>query len=174
MIHILVLHGPNLNLLGVREQSVYGDTSLKTINAAITKLAKQEGIRVQIKQSNLEGELVTWIQEARHRFDAIVINPGGYTHTSVALRDAIAAVEIPTVEVHLTNIYKREEFRQRSYIAGVALGQISGFGPTGYLLGIQAVLQHLREMRSSQLHQRTVMQLTPNAEGRGRKRGTTS
>ena len=173
MFHILVLHGPNLNLLGVREQSVYGDASLKTINAAITKLAKQEGIRVQIQQSNLEGELVTWIQKARHRFDAIVINPGGYTHTSVAIRDAIAAVEIPTVEVHLTNLYKREEFRQRSYIAGVALGQISGFGLTSYLLGIQAVLKHLRVMRSSNIQLRTVTRST-NAEARGRKRGATS
>lgn len=174
MFHVLVLHGPNLNLLGVREQSVYGDASLKTINAAITKLAKQEGIRVQIKQSNLEGELVTWIQEARHRFDAIVINPGGYTHTSVAIRDAIAGVAIPTVEVHLTNIYKREEFRQRSYIAGVALGQISGFGPTSYLLGMQAVLQHLRGMRWSHTRLRTVTPSASNAQGKGRKRGITS
>jgi len=174
MFHILVLHGPNLNLLGVREQSVYGDASLKTINAAITKLAKQERIRVQIQQSNLEGELVTWIQKARHRFDAIVINPGGYTHTSVAIRDAIAAVEIPTVEVHLTNLYKREEFRQRSYIAGVALGQISGFGPASYLLGIQAVLKHLRAMRSSHIQLRTVTRSTSNADARGRKRRATS
>ena len=174
MFHVLVLHGPNLNLLGVREQSVYGDASLKTINAAITKLAKEEGLRVQIKQSNLEGELVTWIQEARHRFDAIVINPGGYTHTSVAIRDAIAAVAIPTVEVHLTNIYRREEFRQRSYIAGVALGQISGFGPTSYLLGIQAVLQHLRAIRSSQTRLRTVTTSSSNAQGKRRKRGITS
>ncbi|HET8580231.1 MAG TPA: type II 3-dehydroquinate dehydratase, partial [Nitrospiraceae bacterium] len=156
------------------EQSVYGDASLKTINAAITKLAKQEGIRVQIKQSNVEGELVTWIQEARHRFDAIVMNPGGYTHTSVAIRDAIAAVAIPTVEVHLTNIYKREEFRQRSYIAGVSLGQISGFGPTSYLLGIQAVLQHLRTMRPSHIRLRTASQPSSNTEGRGRNRGVTS
>ena len=174
MFHVLVLHGPNLNLLGVREQSVYGDASLKTINAAITKLAKQEGLRVQIKQSNLEGELVTWIQEARHHFDAIVINPGGYTHTSVAIRDAIAAVAIPTVEVHLTNIYRREEFRQRSYIAGVALGQISGFGPTSYLLGIQAVLQHLRVIRSSHTRLGTVTPPASNAQGKGRKRGVTS
>ena len=174
MFHVLVLHGPNLNLLGVREQSVYGDASLKTINAAITKLAKQEGLRVQIKQSNLEGELVTWIQEARHRFDAIVINPGGYTHTSVAIRDAIAAVAIPTVEVHLTNIYRREKFRQRSYIAGVALGQISGFGPTSYLLGIQAVLQHLRVIRSSHTRLGTVTPPASNAQGKGRKRGVTS
>lgn len=148
MISILVLHGPNLNLLGTREQSIYGSLSLKEIDATIEDLARQEGVRVDIRQSNLEGELVTWIQEAKNRFDAIVINPAGYTHTSVALRDAIAAVEIPTVEVHLTNLYKRESFRHRSYIAGVAVGQISGFGPIGYLLGIRAALSHLKATRS--------------------------
>jgi 3-dehydroquinate dehydratase-2 len=144
MAHVLVLHGPNLNLLGKREKSVYGTTSLATINAAIRKFARQERIRVDIRQSNLEGELVSWIQEANAKFDGIVINPAGYTHTSVALRDAIAAVGIPTVEVHLTNIYKREEFRHHSYIAGVALGQISGFGPAGYVLGLRALTEHLK------------------------------
>lgn len=148
MFRFLVLHGPNLNLLGTREQSIYGDMSLKTINSAIIDLAKQEGIRVEIRQSNSEGDLVTWVQQARHHFDAIIINPAGYTHTSVALRDAIAAVEIPTVEVHLSNIYKREPFRHRSYIAGVALGQISGFGPTSYLLGIRAALEYLKTVGS--------------------------
>jgi 3-dehydroquinate dehydratase II len=148
MTSILVLHGPNLNLLGTRERSIYGSLSLKDINATIEDLAGQEGVRVDIRQSNLEGELITWIQEARGRFDAIVINPAGYTHTSIAMRDAIAAVEIPTVEVHLTNIYQRESFRQRSYIAAVAVGQISGFGPTGYLLGIRAALSHLKSIRS--------------------------
>ena len=103
---------------------------------------------MDIRQSNLEGELVTWIQDAKGRFDAIVINPAGYTHTSIAIRDAIAAVAIPAVEVHLTNIYKRESFRHRSYIAGVAVGQISGFGPTGYLLGIRAALSYLKSVRS--------------------------
>lgn len=147
MTSILVLHGPNLNLLGTREQSLYGSLSLKEINATIEELARQEGVRVDIRQSNLEGELITWIQEAKSRFDAIVINPAGYTHTSIALRDAIAAVAIPTVEVHLTNLYKRESFRHRSYIAAVAIGQISGFGPTGYLLGMRAVLSHLKATR---------------------------
>jgi 3-dehydroquinate dehydratase-2 len=147
MTSILVLHGPNLNLLGAREQSMYGSLSLKEINATIEELARQENVRVDIRQSNLEGELVTWIQDAKSRFDAIVINPAAYTHTSIAIRDAIAAVEIPTVEVHLTNIYKRESFRHRSYIAGVAVGQISGFGPTGYLLGIQAALSHVKSAR---------------------------
>ena len=148
MTSILVLHGPNLNLLGTREQSMYGSLSLKEINATIESLAGQEAVRVDIRQSNLEGELVTWIQDAKGRFDAIVINPAGYTHTSIAIRDAIAAVAIPTIEVHLTNIYKRESFRHRSYIAGVAVGQISGFGPTGYLLGMRAALSHLKSVRS--------------------------
>jgi 3-dehydroquinate dehydratase-2 len=149
MLRFLVLHGPNLNLLGSREQSLYGTLSLKDIDAAIADLARDEGIQVETRQSNAEGELVTWIQEAKGRFDAIVINPAGYTHTSVALRDAIAAVEIPTIEVHLSNIYKRESFRHRSYIAGVALGQISGFGHAGYLLGIRAALEHLKTTRAS-------------------------
>lgn len=138
------MHGPNLNLLGLRERSLYGLTTLAAVNAAIAKLAREERIQVAIRQSNVEGELVTWIQDARTQFDAIVINPGGYTHTSVAIRDAIAAVALPTVEVHLTNIYKREEFRHRSYIAGVALGQISGFGSASYLLGIKAAIGHLK------------------------------
>ena len=141
--NILVLHGPNLNLLGEREQSVYGGTTLKVIDAAIAKFARRNGIQVTVKQSNLEGELVSWIQGAKKRFHAIVINPAGYTHTSVAIRDAIAAVALPTIEVHLSNIYKRELFRHQSYIAGVALGQISGFGPTGYLLGLEAAIDHL-------------------------------
>jgi 3-dehydroquinate dehydratase II len=149
MLRFLVLHGPNLNLLGIREQSVYGNLSLKEIDAAIQELAKQESIRVDIRQSNVEGELVTWIQEAKDRFDAIIINPAAYTHTSVAIRDAIAAVAIPTVEVHLSNIHKRESFRRRSYIAGVAVGQISGFGLAGYLLGIRAALEHLKTTRPS-------------------------
>jgi len=149
MFRVLVLHGPNLNMLGKRERPVYGDVSLKAINTAITRLAKQERVQVEIRHSNQEGELVTWIQDAGDRFDAIVINPAGYTHTSVALRDAIAGVALPTIEVHLTNIYRREEFRHRSYIAGVALGQISGFGPTGYLLGIKAAVEHLKATRAA-------------------------
>jgi 3-dehydroquinate dehydratase-2 len=145
MLRFLVLHGPNLNLLGKREQSLYGRVSLKAVNASIAKLAKQERVRVVIRQSNIEGKLVGWIQEARRRFDAIIINPAAYTHTSVALRDAIAGVGVPTIEVHLTNIYRREEFRHHSYIAGVALGQISGFGPIGYLLALRAAISHLKD-----------------------------
>jgi 3-dehydroquinate dehydratase II len=148
MISLLVLHGPNLNLLGTREPSIYGSLTLKEINATIEDLARQEGVRTDIRQSNLEGELVTWIQDAKGQFDAIVINPAGYTHTSVAIRDAIAAVEIPTVEVHLTNLYTRESFRRRSYIAAVAVGQISGFGPIGYLLGMRAAISHVTSARS--------------------------
>jgi 3-dehydroquinate dehydratase-2 len=147
MFRFLILHGPNLNLLGKREESIYGRTSLKAVNEAITRLAKDEGVRVEIRQSNVEGKLVTWIQEARRRFDAIIINPAAYTHTSVAIRDAIAGVGLPTIEVHLTNIYRREDFRHHSYVAGVALGQIAGFGPTGYLLALRAAIDHLKHIK---------------------------
>ncbi|MDP9132216.1 MAG: type II 3-dehydroquinate dehydratase, partial [Nitrospirota bacterium] len=143
MLRLLVLHGPNLNLLGTREPSVYGQVSLTDIDKSITRHAGTLGIAVQTKQTNLEGELVTWIQNARGHFDGIVINPAGYTHTSIAIRDAIAAVALPTVEVHLSNIYQREEFRHHSFIAGVALGHISGFGPTGYLLAMEGLIAHL-------------------------------
>jgi 3-dehydroquinate dehydratase-2 len=143
MLRILVLHGPNLNLLGTREQSIYGTLSLEALDRAITKLAKELSIEVTHCQSNNEGELVTWIQEARTKYDGIIINPAAYTHTSVAIRDAIAAVGLPTVEVHLSNIHQREEFRHRSYIAGVALGQVAGLGPTGYLLALRGLHDHL-------------------------------
>lgn len=143
MLRVLVLHGPNLNLLGTREPSLYGMADLAAINQALRRLATQEGIGLECRQSNVEGELVTWIQEARGRFDGIVINPAAYSHTSVAIRDAIAAVQVPTVEVHLSNIHQREEFRRHSYIAGVAVGQIAGFGPGSYLLGLRGLLDHL-------------------------------
>lgn len=143
MRRLLVLHGPNLNLLGTREPSVYGQASLTDIDKSIVRRAGELGIAVQTKQTNVEGELVTWIQNARGHFDGIIINPAAYTHTSVAIRDAIAAVALPTVEVHLSNIHQREEFRHHSFIAGVALGQISGFGPTGYLLALEALTSHL-------------------------------
>ncbi len=147
MQRILVLHGPNLNLLGTREQQVYGSLSLDTIDATITKLAEELAIEVDIRQSNGEGELVGWIQEARSGYDGIIINPAGYTHTSVAIRDAIAAVNLPTIEVHLSNIHRREEFRHKSYIAAVAVGQISGLGPSGYLLALRGLHEHLVTMR---------------------------
>lgn len=147
MLRILVLHGPNLNLLGTREQSIYGTTSLDILDAALTKLAEELAVAVDIRQSNSEGELVTWIQEAGSGFDGVIINPAAYTHTSVAIRDAIAAVGLPAVEVHLSNIHQREPFRHHSYIAGVALGQVSGLGPTGYLLALRGLHEHLTAMR---------------------------
>ena len=143
MLRLLVLHGPNLNLLGTREPSVYGQMSLPEIDKSIARRGGELGIAVQTKQSNVEGELVTWIQNARGHFDGIIINPAAYTHTSIAIRDAIAAVALPTVEVHLSNIHQREEFRHHSFIAAVALGQIAGFGPTGYLLALEALTAHL-------------------------------
>jgi 3-dehydroquinate dehydratase-2 len=142
---VLVLHGPNLNLLGIREPQVYGSASLDEINKKVLQWAKREGVRVEVRQSNSEGELVNWIHEAMGRYQGIVINPAAYTHTSIALRDAIASTGIPTVEVHLSNIYKRESFRHQSTIAGVAIGQISGFGMDSYLLGLQAIVDYLRK-----------------------------
>jgi 3-dehydroquinate dehydratase-2 len=132
----------------MREPSVYGQVSLPDIDKSITRRSGELRIAVQTKQSNIEGELVTWIQNARGHFDGIIINPAAYTHTSIAIRDAIAAVGLPTVEVHLSNIHQREEFRHHSFIAGVALGQIAGFGPTGYLLALEALAAHL-EARST-------------------------
>lgn len=135
---ILVIHGPNLNLLGKREPGIYGTFTLEEINSRLSALAAELGVVVSFFQSNHEGELVQQIQDAMGVYQAIVINPGAYTHTSVALRDAIASVGIPTVETHLSNIYRREEFRKHSYIAAVAAGQISGFGPDSYLLALRA------------------------------------
>jgi 3-dehydroquinate dehydratase-2 len=158
MLRIRVLHGPNLNLLGTREQSIYGTLSLDALDSAITKLAKELAVKVDLRQSNSESELVTWIQEARTGYDGIIINPAGYTHTSIAIRDAIVAVGLPTVEVHLSNIHQREEFRHRSYIAGVALGQIAGLGPTGYLLALRGLHDHLAASR----RQKKPVALTPS------------
>lgn len=149
MIRILVLHGPNLNMLGVREEALYGRQTLNDINGLLDSWAKNEGVQLEAKQSNDEGDLVTWIQEARGQFDAIVINPAAYTHTSIALRDAVLSAEVPTVEVHLSNIHQREEFRHHSYLADVALGQISGFGATSYVLGVQAALDHVQSKHAA-------------------------
>ena len=135
---ILIIHGPNLNLLGDRETDVYGKLTLVDINAELINEAKELNVDVEIIQSNVEGEIVNSIHSAKGKFGAIVINPGGYTHYSVAIRDAISAIKIPTVEVHLSNIYSREEFRQKSVIAPVAAGQITGFGKDSYLLGLRA------------------------------------
>ena len=135
---VLVLHGPNLNLLGSREPEIYGRTSLSAIDRLIRAWARRTGTSVTIHQSNSEGELVDWIQRAASRYDVLVINPAAYTHTSVALRDAIAAVAVPAIEVHLSNPAAREPFRRQSFIAEVAVGQISGFGADSYLLGLEA------------------------------------
>lgn len=140
MKEILVIHGPNLNLLGKREPGVYGSDTIDDINADLERLAKTMGARLTIVQSNHEGEIVELIGGAAGRFDAILINPAAYTHTSVAIRDAVSAVAIPTIEVHLSNIYAREEFRHTSLIAPVARGQVSGFGKASYLLGLEAAI----------------------------------
>ena len=138
---ILVIHGPNLNLLGTRERDIYGETSIDEINGNLEKLAKEKGIELKIVQSNHEGEIVELIGKAAQEFSGILINPAAYTHTSVAIRDAIAGVDLPTVEVHLSNIYAREEFRHTSLVAPVVRGQVTGFGPHSYLLGLRALME---------------------------------
>jgi len=142
---ILVIHGPNLNLLGEREVKVYGELTLDQINQQLRDQAKNAGIDLAAFQSNVEGEIINAIQQAKGKYQAIILNPGGYTHTSVAIRDAISAVQVPTIEVHLSNIYAREEFRHKSVIAPVAVGQITGFGINSYLLGLQAAINLLKK-----------------------------
>ncbi len=137
---ILFLNGPNLNMLGQREPAVYGCLSLDEIEGRVRKHAEQRGVTIEFRQSNLEGELVGWIQQAKGSFNVIVINAAGYTHTSVALHDAILTVGIPTIEIHLSNVYRREEFRWKSLIAPVCVGQISGFGLGSYLLALEAAI----------------------------------
>lgn len=140
---VAVFHGPNLNLLGEREPHIYGDVSLADIDAALVKRGAAAGVQVTSAQSNHEGELIDWIQRARGEADAIIINAGGFTHTSVALRDAIAATKIPTIEVHLSNLAAREEFRHRSLLTAVCVGQISGFGAASYRLALDAAIDLL-------------------------------
>jgi 3-dehydroquinate dehydratase II len=140
---VLVLHGPNLNLLGLREPGIYGATSLAQIDTQLVQLGISLNTTVQSFQSNHEGVLVDTIHAARDRHQGIVINAGAYTHTSIAIRDAISAVQIPSIEVHLSNIYRREEFRHHSYLASIVVGQISGFGANSYYLGLQALVAYL-------------------------------
>ena len=142
MLKFLVLNGPNINLLGIRETSVYGADTYESICARITNEAKKLEIEVDIRQSNHEGEIIDAIHDARKKFDAIIINPGAYTHYSIAIRDAIKSVEVPTIEIHLSNIHAREEFRKNSVIAPVCVGQISGFGGDSYILGLHAAVMH--------------------------------
>lgn len=142
---VLVLHGPNLNLLGRREPAIYGSTTLGTIDASIRARARMLALSVEIAQSNHEGVLIDRIQAASERFDGIVLNAGGYTHTSVALRDAVAAADVPTVEVHLSNTSAREPFRHVSLLGPVCVGRIEGFGPLGYLLALEALAARIRE-----------------------------
>jgi 3-dehydroquinate dehydratase-2 len=140
MNEILILHGPNLNLLGTREPAVYGSQTLDDINEALISHAADMDIKVRCFQSNHEGELIDALHDARGWADGVVFNPGAYTHTSVALRDAISAIEIPVVEVHLSNVYAREAFRHKSLLAPVCLGKITGFGWHSYLFGLQALV----------------------------------
>ena len=142
-ISILVLHGPNLNLLGLREPEIYGSKTLEQINEALKLDGQKLQVGISCLQSNHEGVLVDAIHEAREKHQGIIINAGAYTHTSVAIRDALSAVQIPAVEVHLSNIYTREEFRHHSYLAAVVVGQITGFGANSYHLGLQALVSYL-------------------------------
>ena len=140
---VLVIHGPNLNLLGTREPEIYGTTTLEEIDASLEAAGKQRGCQIECCQSNHEGVLIDRIQEARGWASGILINPAGLTHSSVGLRDALVASELPVVEVHLSNIFAREEFRHHSYVSGIAVGLVSGFGVDSYRLGLDALLSHL-------------------------------
>jgi len=144
LLRVLVLHGPNLNLLGLREPAIYGRTDLATIEAELQALGFDLGALIDSRQSNHEGQLIDWLHEARTEFDGVLINAGAYTHTSIALRDAIAATERPCVEIHLSNTHARERFRHRSRIAPVCVGVVQGFGPMSYELGLRGLIDYLR------------------------------
>ncbi|AXX94330.1 MULTISPECIES: type II 3-dehydroquinate dehydratase [Arcobacter] len=145
---IAVIQGPNLNMLGIREQHIYGPMSLDQIHEQLKNAAAQNGVEVEFFQSNLEGEIVDRIQECLGTVDGIMINPAAYSHTSIAIKDALSAVNMPVVEVHISNIYKREEFRQKSITAGASTGVISGFGPFGYHMGLIALMQIISEIKA--------------------------
>ena len=145
---IAVIQGPNLNMLGIREQHIYGPMNLEQIHEQLKNAAEQNGVELEFFQSNLEGELVDRVQECLGTVDGIMINPAAYSHTSIAIKDALSAVELPTVEVHISNIYKREEFRQKSVTAGSTTGVISGFGPFGYHMGLIALMQIISEVKA--------------------------
>ncbi len=145
---IAVIQGPNLNMLGIREQHIYGPMSLDQIHEQLKNAAEQNGVELEFFQSNLEGEIVDRVQECLGTVDGIMINPAAYSHTSIAIKDALSAVEMPTVEVHISNIYKREEFRQKSVTASSTTGVISGFGPFGYHMGLIALMQIISEIKA--------------------------
>jgi len=151
---VIVIHGPNLNMLGIREQNIYGPMKLEEINMQMKTVAEQNKIDIEFFQSNLEGEIVDKIQECLGEADGIIINPAAYTHTSIAIRDAIAAVQLPVIEVHISNIHRREDFRAKSLTAPVCSGQISGFGPFGYHLAIIAMLQMFTEIQAMKNQQK--------------------
>ena len=146
---VLILNGPNLNMLGTREPEVYGKTTLRDIETACRKRAKELGLAVDFRQSNSEGELVGWIQDAAGTAQGIIVNPGAYTHTSVAILDALLAVGLPVVEVHLSNIHRREDFRHHSYVSKAAQGIICGFGARGYIMALEAMAESLIESQEA-------------------------
>ncbi|MEJ2467915.1 MAG: type II 3-dehydroquinate dehydratase [Campylobacterales bacterium] len=160
---IAVIQGPNLNMLGVREQQIYGPMKLEQIHQQMKDFADQNGVEIEFFQSNLEGEIVDRIQECYGDAQGIIINPAAYTHTSVAIRDAIAAVNIPTIEVHISNVARREEFRQKNLIAPVCASSIIGFGPFGYHLAMVGMLQMFNEMKAAQQAQQQAQQAAQQA-----------
>ena len=151
---IAVIQGPNLNMLGIREQHIYGPMSLEQIHDQMKGSAEQNGVELEFFQSNLEGEIIDRIQECLGTVDGILINPAAYSHTSIGIKDALSAVNLPTVEVHISNIYKREEFRQKSVTASASTGVISGFGPFGYHLGLISLTQIISEVKAVEAQQK--------------------
>lgn len=161
---IAIIQGPNLNMLGIREQNIYGPMTLDQIHQQMKGSAEQNGVELEFFQSNLEGEIVDKIQECLGTVDGIIINPAAYSHTSIAIADAISAVNLPVVEVHISNIYKREEFRQKSVTATASLGVITGFGPFGYHMGLIALTQIINEMKAAQNAKIAAQQEQPKEE----------